>query len=265
MMTEDAPIALPGWLEALLPEEKKPLILRAEQPERNNFIPTLALESPGGGSTRYFYTVEDLVESKRLDDHDLLIDSSALELFGGGKDYLEYDPGKKGYHGVLLSYTDAKRRKALEQSYGYFLKTLGRYEENSEDFYAAWSFVDSHPAFWTAHELKKHPWHWETSGYCSKIHQHVSKGKHGVTVSLSGGGHVDHETAPDRGAYSEHYGDWRLEAHGGTFEEAMVDFAHRVWLSFDSEGNSLSEESFPYEVPEWIRDLRSAHDDEDED
>jgi len=264
-MTEEAPIALPDWLEALLPEERKPLVLRAERAERNNFIPALALDSPGGGSTRYFFTVEDLVESKRLDDHDLLIDSTALELFGDGKSYIEYDPGKKGYHGFLMSYTDAKRRQSLEQSYRHFLEALSRYEENQEDFYGAWNFVDSHPAFWTAHELENYPWHWETSGYCSKIHQHVALGQRGLTFSLSGGGHTERETAHNRPAYSEHYGDWRLEAQGGTFEEAMVDFAHRVWLSFDSEGNSLSEESFPYEVPEWIRDLRAVHDDEDED
>jgi len=263
MMTDDAPLALPRWLEAVLPEEKEPLILRAERPERNNFIPTLALDSPGGGSTTYFYSVEDLVASKKLDGHDLLIDPSALELFGSGKGHLKYDPGKEGYHGFLMSYTDARRRKALEQGYGHFLEALTAYEENSEDFYSAWNFVDSHPAFWTAHEIESYPWHWETTGYCSKIRQHVSRGKRGFRVELSGGGHVEHSTAHGRPAYSEHYGDWRLEAQGGTFEEAMVDFAHRVWLSFDSEGNSLSEDSFPYEAPEWIRDLRAAHGDED--
>jgi len=264
-MTEDAPFALPRWLESLLPAEKDPLILRAERPERNNFIPTLALDSPGGGATTYFYTVEQLVESKKLNDHDVLIDSSALNIFGGGKSYLEFDPGKEGYRGVLMSSTDAKRRKALEQSYGLFLKSLSRYEDDQEDFYSAWSFVDSHPAFWTAHDLERFPWHWETAGYCSKIHQHLGKGENGLTMFLSGGGHTERPTSHDRPAYSEHYGDWRLEARGSTFEEAMIDFAHRVWLSFDSEGSNLSEESFPYEVPEWIRDLRAAHDDEDED
>lgn len=261
MMTEDAPIALPGWLESLLPAEKDPLVLRAEVEGGNS---VLILEYPGGAMS-FFSTVEELVESKELERGDLLIDPSALEIFGGGKSYLEYDPGREGYHGFLMSYTDARRRKALEQSYSHFLEKLSSYEEDQEDFYAAWSFVDSHPAFWTAHELKAHPWHWETAGYCSKIHQYVSEGKGGPTISLSGGGHVDHETAHNRPAYSEHYGDWRLEARGGTFEEAMVDFAHRVWLSFDSEGNSLSEDDFPYETPEWIRDLRAAHNGDDED
>lgn len=261
MMTEDAPLALPRWLESLLPEEKDPLVLRAET---ENGRSVLVLEHPGGAMS-FFSTVEELVESKELEQGDLLIDATALAIFGEGKSYLEYDPKREGYHGFLMSYTDARRRAALEQSYGYFLDRLRSYEENQEDFYSAWSFVDSHPAFWTAHELKKHPWHWETAGYCSKIRQYVSEGKRGLTVFLSGGGHVDHETAHNRPAYSEHYGDWRLEAQGGTFEEAMVDFAHRVWLSFDREGNSLSEDDFPYEVPEWIRDLRAAHDGEDED
>lgn len=261
-MTEEAPLALPRWLESLLPEEKNPLVLRAQIEDQR---PVLILEHPSG-STSSFSTVEELVESKELNEGDLLIDTTALKLFGDGKTYIEYDPGRKNYHGFLMSYTDARRRKALEQSYRYFLEALSSYEGDSEDFYAAWNFVDSHPAFWTAHELKEHPWHWETAGYCSKIHQYVNRGKNGLTVSLSGGGHVEQETAPGRPPYSEHYGDWRLDSKGSTFEESMIDFAHRVWLSFDSEGNSLSEDDFPHEVPEWIQDLRAVQDDyEDED
>jgi len=253
-ISEAESLALPRWLEDLLPPEREPLVLSAE---RRKSGPVLILTTPLGAKS-IFYTVEELVASEELDDFDLRIDSSALEIFGDGKSHLEYDPGHKGYHGFLMDHTDAKRRRSLERGYRAFLEALVRYEDNQEDFYAAWTFVDYHPAFWTAHELEAYPWHWETSGYCSKIRQHVSSGRRGVIVSLSGGGHVERETAPNRPAYSEHYGDWRLEAEGETFEQAIVDFAHRTWLSFDSEGNSLGEDSFPYEAPEWIRDLRES-------
>ena len=259
-VTDELPIELPRWLEDLLPEQSAPQVLSTTVVDGER---VLRLTEPDG-SYQDFATVAEVASAQRNSELDLAIEQDVYEHFADGYRSLSYPVERKGYVGMLFGYTDERRRKSLESAYRYSLENQNRYAEDPTDFLRAYRFIDTHPAFWTTFDLEKHPWHWETNGYCGKLRQFVSGRDDGsYRFALDGGGHVEHSTGDGRSAYSEHYGDWRLEARGNSFEEAILDFAARLVLAYDSEGNGLSEDGFPYPIPEWVQDLRRIDADEE--
>ena len=254
-VTDELPIELPRWLEDLLPEPRVPQRLSTLISEGVSRI--LRLTDPNGSDYSDFESIAEVAEANRTSGHDLAIDEDVYEYFAEKRTLTYTFPGKSGFVGIIFPHTDQRRRESLESSYLTSLENQRSYEDNPDSFLLAYRFIDTHPAFWTAFDVDEHPWHWETQGYCSKLRQFVwSKDNGGYSLSLEGGSHVETVTSPGSKPYTEHYGDWRLESTADSFEEAIVDFAARLILAFDSEGNSLSEDSFPYPVPEWIEDLR---------
>ena len=263
-VTDELPIELPRWLEDLLPEQRVPQRLSTVISEGGSRV--LRLTDPNGSDYSDFDSIAEVAEANRTADQDLTIDDEVYEHFSERGHLLSYPypNGKSGYVGILFSHTDQRRRESLESSYRTSLENQSAYEGDPTSFILAYRFIDSHPAFWTSFDVEKHPWHWETQGYCSKIRQSVwSKDDGGYRISLEGGGHVEISTGPGSKPYTEHYGDWRLEATADSFEEAIVGFAARLILAFDSEGNSLSEDGFPYPVPEWVQELKIRTSDEE--
>ena len=248
--------SLPDWLESLLPEQIQPHVLSTVEADGERLLRVIA---PDGEFTD-FQKLAEVDRARHSGGWDLTIEDDVYEHFSEGRRHgmLTYPSERDGYVGMLMAYSDGKRRASLERAYAEFLEAKQLYEWDPKDFVKAWQFIDSHPAFWTAYDLDEHPWYWETQGYCSKLRQHVStSSRDGLpVVSLEAGGHVPEATSSKGKAYSEHYGDWRLEVRARSFEEAILELAFRVSRAFDAQGNSLSEDEFPYEAPEWINELR---------
>lgn len=255
--------SLPNWLEAVLPEPTAPHVLSTLE---ENGQRILRITSPDGETTD-FQKISEVDNARHTGGWDLTIEADVYDHFSSGRAHgmLSYPSEREGYVGMLLAYSDEKRRENLERAYADFLEAKQLYEWDPKDFVKAWRFIDSHPAFWTAYDIDEHPWHWETEGYGSKLRQYVySSQKDGLpVVNLEAGGHVPHSTSPRGKAYSEHYGDWRLEVRARSFEEAILELAFRVSKAFDDQGNSLDEEEFPYEAPEWIKELSERIDEEE--
>lgn len=248
--------SLPDWLESLLPEQIQPHVLSTVEEDGKRI---LRVTAPDGEFTD-FQKLAEVDRARHSGGWDLTIEDDVYEHFSEGRRHgmLTYPSERDGYVGMLMAHSDGKRRASLERAYAEFLEAKQLYEWDPKDFVKAWQFIDSHPAFWTAYDLEEHPWYWETQGYCSKLRQYVSaSSRDGLpVVSLEAGGHVPEATSPKGKAYSEHYGDWRLEVRARSFEEAILELAFRVSRAFDAQGNSLSEDEFPYEAPEWINELR---------
>lgn len=253
---------LPLWLEEVLPEPTEPHRLSTLVEDG---VRILRLTSPAG-EVADFCSVREVDESKRVNSLDLSIEKEVYEIFGDGlrRFGLRYEVDNPNHVGMLLAYSDAKRRGSLERAYADSLEAQQLYAWDPQDFARSWRFIDSHPAFWTAQDLDSHPWYWETEGYCSKLRQYVSANEAGgYLVQLEAGGHVEYAASPGSTAYREHYSDWRLEVRRESFEAAIIELAFRVFHSFDSEGNSRDEDSFPYELPGWMKDLREQISEED--
>lgn len=247
MNTSKSALSIPLWLKELLPEPTVPHLLSSG----NDTNGDLQLKAPDG-SVQYFESVKDLSRSKYTNAIDIIFDDS----ISTDLDCLFYEAENKNI-GMIIPYSDANRLQSLERSYSYFLSTQKKYEAEPQSFVNCWQFIDSHPAFWTCPDLKDYPWSWNTEGYCSKLRQWVSINSEGKTVvTLEGGGHVPVASHSGKSAYTEHYGDWRLEVNAETFEEAIIELAYRVTKSFNNEGETLSEDSFPVEPPEWIVEAR---------
>lgn len=245
---------LPVWLETLLPERSEPEVLSTVLVGTE--LRVLRLTAPSG-SSRDFQTLAQVADAHQGSDLDLAIEDEVYSYFADEYNFLSYPVDEPGYTGMLMGYTDERRQEGLEEAYAAFLENQRLYGEDPDDFVRAWSYIDSHPAFWTAFDLAGHPWHWETQGYCSKLRQSVRRSKAGeIRLSLDGGGHVEHSLGPGQQAYSQHYGDWRLEVTADSFESAIMKLALRVSYAFDSQGESFSEDQFPYPVPEWVLELR---------
>lgn len=249
---QDVPVQLPGWLQEVLPAPRQPHRLTAPLEDGKR---VLRMTAPDG-TFKDFADLPSLGEDKRTNRIDLSAeDDGVYEHFSRGERYLSY-PIEGGYFGMILLHTDDDRRQSLERSYREALEAQKGYLENPKSFLHAWRFIDRHPAFWTASNLEDHPWYWETEGYCSKLRQWIFEAEDGsYTIQLEGGGHIERSTGPGYLPYSEHYGDWRVSSTGESFEAAIIELAYRVSKSFDGEGNSLPKESFPYEEPQWIKDL----------
>ncbi len=101
-----------------------------------------------------------------------------------------------------------------------------------------------------------------------KVHQSVWKDRHcdsdpeQVLVGLEAGSHVENN---DKGepTYNSHYGDWRLEVVGNTFEEAVVKLAARVVLCFNNDGTDKPEDSIDLPKPQWVAELEERLDEID--
>lgn len=254
--------SLPNWLEELLPEPTAPHVLSTLE-ENGELI--LRVTSPDGETTG-FQKISEVDNARHKGGWDLTIEDDVYERFGKGRDYgmLSYELEDSRYVGMLMAHSDGKRRATLERAYADFLEDKQLYDWAPRDFVKAWRFIDSHPAFWTAHDLDEHPWYWETEGYGSKIRQYIYASKDGgPVVQLEAGGHVPHATHPEGKRYSEHYGDWRLEVRARSFEDAILELAFRVSRAFDAQGNSLDESEFPYDAPEWIKELRERISEDD--
>lgn len=246
---------LPEWLESLLPEHIEPQVLSLTEDGKR-----LALSY--AGNTREFDTLQEAYDALRENDLDLLIDDAVYPVFGEDNLRglgLSLPSEEDGFTTMVMSFTDEDRHNSLRRGYKSFLEIAENYSKNPSDFATAWEFINSHPAFWVTHDVENSPWNWSQGGHMSKVTQWVGKTKLGKTfVSLETGSHVEKKSYGVK-AYATHYGDWRLEVSGLTFEEAVIKLASRVAICFDNEGNDKPDagEILESVKPEWVYDLES--------
>lgn len=213
------------------------------------------------GTEEMFTDLPTLDEAIRASGEEVSIDKEVYELFG--ERYMLSYPIEGGkYFAVISSITDEDRYALLQETYSYALMNIDSYRDDPS-FMNAWKLVNTHPAFWLARNIHTHPWSWQTSGHCSQLRQELDWTEEtGPIISLSTGGHVPKELSDDQPAYSQHYGDWRLEVAGLTFEEAIMALADRVVLCFNDDGTNKPEDEIELPIPEWVLELEERLSDE---
>lgn len=248
--------ALPGWLRALLPAPREPSVLDLSSDDQ------LTLRSPGG-RLETFGSLPEAHEAARDAEGDLRITDAVLERFGDGPLVYDSEDGD-GYSDVVFSYTDADRLTHLQCAYRDFLDIAKAYEADPTDFFCAWRFVDRHPAFWTAPDLDRRPWHWDVSGYASRLtlsvwRQDEELGRGGVgpvIVSREAGGHVPVDE--QRGTrYRDHSRDWRLGVDAHSYEHAIILLAERVAMCFELDGSVRPADAVALDKPSWVTEFES--------
>lgn len=219
---EDLP-ELPQWLKDLLPEPSTPQILDLTPDNK------LKLIQPDG-SAQVFETLEEAYNASRENDLDLSISPEVAKREGKRDSlFLSFPSERKGFRTLVMGYTDQDRVDSLKRGYADFLKYAKSYFSDPGDFGNAWSFVDTHPAFWVAPNLKSKPFHWIQKGHSNQLLLNVYRHDGKVFVKLETGSHIPPE-------YAGHYGDWRLEVTAKTYELAMVELAKRVARAYNLDG-----------------------------
>jgi hypothetical protein len=180
--------------------------------------------------------------------YDYVVNSKAECVFKG--EYALAGIEKDVEHGMiqegtrlLISFTDDDRISLAKSNYLHFLFKTERYRTNPNDFYTAYSWVRSHPAFWYRNRADSSYWETGKDGFWLDI----SKTKSGDLVyMLEGGAAVE----PER---TSHYHDMRLDVYAPSFEEAYIQFAALVDKFFNVDGSKR--ENVSYEPSELEKTL----------
>jgi len=155
----------------------------------------------------------------------------------------------------------------LERRYQFFKNTvLKDYDENPEDFLAAYEFISKHPAFWTRRFGK------ERAGRKRYVNWHTDKGIGAINANpcrdldspssgydwvIRGGHHVEHDH-PEAPAYTSHYDNYYLASMGKTYEEAFIRFAKNARRYLPIDGNT-ADPAFGTDLPEppeYLKEVR---------
>jgi len=234
---------LPEWLLKELPEIKEPSTLSYENGEYIALSPN--------GLKKTFNTIDEAYDYAQKEWN------SEVELDKSLPEYHENSLhvwGKRSNHGVriLISSSDKKKLKELEEDYEEFLKLAEEYYSNPEDFNIVYRFVDCHPAFWNRHS-KEHPWLWSTEGHCAlhngklTLEPVFEQGKHSWFIET--GSHVETD-------YNTRYHDYRLDSKGETVEEAFVNLAKLIDKFYNLDGSDKGD--VPHIKPQWILNLEKS-------
>ena len=149
---------------------------------------------------------------------------------------------------LLLSFTDADQLRLQKYGYWCFLELDKKYQENPEDFYLAYHWLDSHPAFYYRYENNLN--RWEQGRGLQEVTQNVIKGDDGeIAIVLEHGANSN----KDRVGTSR-YADFRLDVTASTFEEAYIKLAAAVNANFTSDG---IDREIKGETPEWAKAIVS--------
>lgn len=233
---------LPQWLQELLPEPATPQLLSVTKDAR------LELIQPDG-SSRVFDSLEEAYRASREIDLDLKVAETVAKREGKEDSFLlRFVSDIDGYSTLVLSYTDQDRLNALKRGYADFLENAQNYAAAPENFVNAWRFIDTHPAFWTAYDLKNKPLYWVQEGHTNRLRLSVYRQDSVALVELETGSHV----APE---YTEHYGDWRLEVAAESYELAIIELARRVALVHNLDGTDVENSEELFEKPNWVKEL----------
>jgi len=272
---------IPGWLDRLLPDVRPPVRICLGR-DSGGVRAGLLAHHPDGTTEQLS---EDIVRAYSLVSGvagtNIEFSKGVVKRYSSGPSWLPgrgiWCPvdGKPRYSRLLLAHTDADRARLLEDAWAEFLECDRRWREEPT-FYRSFTWLASHPAFWTRELGAPRPgedgwsdeflWAWETGGYQPELF--VYEGKHGkAVVTLEAGAHVPETERWDsaakssyviEGSYTEHYHDPRLDVSASTYEKAIGKLARRVDRFFDVDGSERA--GVPYKLTQLEKTLRRRWD-----
>lgn len=230
-------VRLPGWIKDQLPKFKEPYHCSYQDGQ-------YAVTTPKNETLLFPTLLEAYQNIPRGEDFELdeATVPEVIKAGGAGSLISVRDPERNAYI-LIFSNTDKDRVRLLESEYEYFLRTAEDYRTNPNSFPLAYTFIDTHPAFWFRRNSKK-DYSWITNEHARRLWVVPS-------FKTQPNGDVVTETwmleagASVPPAYTSHYHDLRLDVYAPTLEEGYVQLAALVDKFFDDEG--IEKENVEYE------------------
>lgn len=158
----------------------------------------------------------------------------------------EERPGTSGR--IYLDYNDPR---ILE--YNHYLSWLNHtvrdYLETPQDFLAAYSFLDHHPAFWHQPRPEQYPHQWQTDSAISKMWIAPTSNAKGELVFMMECG----ATVPGT---NHHYHDLKLDVYAPSYNDAIIQTAALVHKFFDVDGSERPDVAYEKSDLEKLLDER---------
>lgn len=225
-------INLPSWMDFPIPQS--PIFTIRQEAE--NFVIVETGEKFDNLVTAYDH-VKDTLKGDVVFDN---ITQGNLEQIGGSI-FMPIEDGISAR--MLISHTDLDTIMLTKYRYYDFLKLDQRYHENVEDWVVAYSWLQSHPAFYHRQEEYKNDW--ITDNGLKGMWVDVYRDRKGnPVVGFEHGEWLE----DDRTGVACH--NYKLDSYGSTFEEAYIALAKKVDTHFDVEGNS---KNVDVEPPEYLK------------
>jgi hypothetical protein len=134
-------IKLPNWLLENIPAIQEPAILSLREDK-------LVVTYPDNTETIHNTLKEVQHQTHKIKSIDIKILPEVYRRFGEGKEQgLLSFKSSEHFYGMLLSYSDQDRFDRLKDSLQVALDNEKLYLENPTDFFVAYHFIDTHPAF----------------------------------------------------------------------------------------------------------------------
>ena len=240
-------IKLPDWLLENIPSIQEPATLSLREDK-------LVITYPDDTETIHNTLKEVQHQTHKVKCTDIKILPEVYWHFGEDKEQgmLSFKTSEHLFS-MLLSYSDQDRFNSLKSSLQIAIENEELYLENPTDFFTAYHYIDTHPAFWTVMgELPS--WYWATEGHCQRISHWVYKDDENgqLKICLETGSHVNKITDSVK-IYQEHYHDYRLDVCADTFEQAFIKLAALLYKFFDNQGIERAE--VEHQKPMWVLEL----------
>lgn len=199
------------------------------------------------GSWESIVALNDHIEKELGNDvtfHRSALKSPDVEDELGGDMLFIKDLENRGSARMLFS--PPPYRALAHWHYYQFLGTARYWLSHQDDMVAAYSFLETHPAFWSRHTMK-HPDTWAQDKGLNSIWIDVVKGKDGKPIIM-----LEHGASvpPER---ITHYHDHRLDVYASSFEEAYIKLAQKVHEFFALDGSERPD--VHSETPEWQQEV----------
>lgn len=218
---------LPQWVKDHLPKKKKSSILSYEE---NKWKITHV-----NNEVDYYDDLKDAYDNHCALGKGILFDES-VKNSSKYNVFLSFED-ENNVKTLFLEQCDDSRELKLNHGYRDFLSFTEMYIlTHMNDFYYAWNFLNTHPAFWRAVDLNKNPWAWEQDNYMEKITYSVFKTEINQTMFYMTAGAINRSEDYTGKLFNSYNGDSRLEVESSTFENAVIEIAKKVFQIFDLEG-----------------------------
>jgi hypothetical protein len=133
---------------------------------------------------------------------------------------------------ILSSLTTAQQHYYAKEYYLQWLHQATRYEANPSDFVTAYSWVIHHPAFWQDGDLGHSIWN-EPRRENLRLYVNIDDDTNNPYIVI----HV-YVTDPNNRSTTIH--DSKLNGHGTTYEEALLEVAAKLYHQYSIDGLSKS-------------------------
>lgn len=163
--------------------------------------------------------------TNQLKGHPVFGDLSSVDDKSKSRGGMYFEDGTQR---ILISVSFDQKLDMLRRSYAAFLEFTEYYRAHSDDWVAAYQWLDIHPAFW--HRNKSDSEHWSTTNGMTGRWESVYRKEDGTAgVMFEHGG-----TVFPQGTH--HYHDTDLDTYSSGLEQAFIDYAIEVDKHFNLDG-----------------------------